>query len=29
VLEKNNFIKVGETETLLNWKLVINNEIID
>ena len=21
VLEKNNFIKIGETETLLNWKL--------
>jgi ribosomal-protein-alanine N-acetyltransferase len=24
VLEKNNFIKNGETETLFNWKLVIN-----
>ena len=24
VLEKNNFIKVGETETLYNWKLAIN-----
>ena len=23
VLEKNNFIKIGETETLLNWKLEI------
>lgn len=29
VLEKNNFIKIGETETLLNWKLKINNERID
>ena len=26
VLEKNNFIKIGETETLFNWKLKINNE---
>jgi [ribosomal protein S5]-alanine N-acetyltransferase len=24
VLEKNNFIKVGETETLFNWKLEMN-----
>lgn len=24
VLEKNNFIKIGETETLFNWKMVIN-----
>jgi len=23
VLEKNNFIKVGETEALFNWKLVM------
>ena len=29
VLEKNNFIKIGETETLLNWKLEINNDTID
>ena len=29
VLEKNNFIKIGETETLLNWKLVVNNKSID
>lgn len=29
VLEKNNFIKIGETETLLNWKLEINRETID
>ena len=29
VLEKNNFIKIGETETYLNWKLEINNETID
>lgn len=28
VLEKNRFIKVGETELLLNWKLKMNNEII-
>ena len=28
VLEKNNFIKTGETEMLLNWKLKIHNEII-
>lgn len=26
VLEKNNFIKIGETETLFNWKLEINKE---
>jgi ribosomal-protein-alanine N-acetyltransferase len=26
VLEKNNFLKIGETETLFNWKLKINNE---
>lgn len=26
VLEKNNFIKIVETETLFNWKLKINNE---
>lgn len=25
VLEKNNFVKVGETETLFNWKLEIPN----
>ena len=25
VLEKNNFIKVGETEILFNWKLEMNN----
>jgi len=24
VLEKNNFIKIGETETLFNWKLEMN-----
>lgn len=24
VLQKNNFIKIGETETLFNWKLEIN-----
>jgi RimJ/RimL family protein N-acetyltransferase len=24
VLEKNGFVKVGETETLLNWKLHMN-----
>ena len=29
VLEKNTFIKIGETETYLNWKLEINNETID
>lgn len=29
VLEKNNFIKIGETETLLSWKLVLNNKSID
>jgi len=28
VLKKNNFIKIGETETLLYWKLAINNETI-
>jgi len=27
VLEKNNFIKIGETETLFNWKLEMNNGI--
>jgi RimJ/RimL family protein N-acetyltransferase len=27
VLEKNNFVKIGETDALLNWKLEINNEI--
>ena len=26
VLEKNNFIKIGQTETLFNWKLEIRNE---
>ncbi|MDP1764094.1 MAG: GNAT family N-acetyltransferase [Sediminibacterium sp.] len=26
VLEKNNFIKIGETETLFNWKLEMNKE---
>ena len=26
VLEKNNFLKIGETETLCNWKLEINTE---
>lgn len=26
VLEKNNFVKTGETETLFNWKLQVNNE---
>ena len=26
VLEKNNFIKIGETELLFNWKLKMNNE---
>ena len=25
VLEKNNFLKSGETDTLFHWKLVINN----
>lgn len=29
VLQKNNFIKNGETETLYNWKLEINNETIN
>lgn len=29
VLEKNNFIKIGETETLFNWKLEINKEVFD
>lgn len=24
VLEKNNFVKIGETETLFNWKLAMN-----
>lgn len=28
VLERNNFIKVGETETLFNWKLKMNSHII-
>lgn len=27
VLEKNKFIKIGETETLFNWKLEMNKEI--
>jgi [ribosomal protein S5]-alanine N-acetyltransferase len=27
VLKKNNFIKIGETETLFNWKLEINKKI--
>ncbi len=27
VLEKNNFIKIDETETLFKWKLKMNNEI--
>ena len=26
VLEKNNFIKIGETETLYNWKLFLKND---
>jgi RimJ/RimL family protein N-acetyltransferase len=26
VLEKNDFIKIGETETLINWKLEISSE---
>jgi len=26
VLEKNGFVKIGETETLLNWKLQMNYE---
>jgi len=26
VLEKNNFLRIGETETLFNWKLKINND---
>ena len=26
VLEKNNFIKIGETEALINWKLEIGSE---
>lgn len=29
VLEKNRFIKVGETETILNWRLTLNREIND
>ena len=29
VLEKNNFVKIGEADILLNWKLEINNETID
>ncbi|MNQ75801.1 hypothetical protein D3C85_906070 [compost metagenome] len=28
VLEKNNFNKIGETETLINWKLEVNKETI-
>jgi RimJ/RimL family protein N-acetyltransferase len=28
VLEKNNFLKVGQTDVLFNWKLNINNEKI-
>lgn len=27
VLEKNKFVKIGETEMLLNWKLQMNNEL--
>jgi ribosomal-protein-alanine N-acetyltransferase len=27
VLEKNRFVKIGETEMLFNWKLPLNNEI--
>jgi len=27
VLEKNNFIKIGETETMLNWKLVLVKQV--
>jgi [ribosomal protein S5]-alanine N-acetyltransferase len=27
VLEKNNFTKIGETETLFNWKLEMNKKI--
>tara|TARA_R110002049_G_scaffold269117_1_gene445914 strand:+ start:384 stop:905 length:522 start_codon:yes stop_codon:yes gene_type:complete len=27
VLEKNRFVKIGETEMLLNWKLQMKNEI--
>ncbi len=26
VLEKNNFIKIGETETIFNWKLEMNKD---
>ncbi|MBK7652281.1 MAG: GNAT family N-acetyltransferase [Flammeovirgaceae bacterium] len=26
VLEKNSFIKIGETESLFNWKLVIKSK---
>lgn len=29
VLEKNMFMKTGETETLINWELKINDEIND
>lgn len=29
VLEKNNFSKIGETGSLLNWKLKINRKVID
>ncbi|MBC7537040.1 MAG: GNAT family N-acetyltransferase [Ferruginibacter sp.] len=28
VLEKNNFIRIGETETSFNWKLVMNTRTI-
>ena len=28
VLQKNNFINIGDSETLLNWKLEINNKTI-
>lgn len=28
VLEKNNFIRIGETEILFNWKLVMNTRTI-
>ncbi|WP_339886746.1 GNAT family N-acetyltransferase [uncultured Flavobacterium sp.] len=27
VLEKNNFLKIGETETLCNWKLILKKTI--
>lgn len=28
VLQKNNFTKISETDTLFNWKLEINNKVI-